>query len=152
MAAFTVQSRRNTKSGSWEIQNNLSKLRKTRGIDALKLAAEVGVSRQTIYAIEAGSYIPNTVVSLRLARALDTSVEAIFQIEPEPEVPASQIAAVHLLGDPSSLPEGQLLRIVKVNGKLVAVVPDSAGWGVQPSDAVFRFRRFAAARASPTRV
>ena len=30
-----------------------------------------GVSRQTIYAIEAGSYVPNTAVALRLARALE---------------------------------------------------------------------------------
>lgn len=120
-----------------EIRNNLSKLRKTRGIEASKLAAAVGVSRQTIYAIEAGTYVPNTIVSLKLALALETPVETIFQIEPEPESPSSQQANVLVLGDPASLARGDLLRIVKVNGQLVAVIPDGTSWGLQSSDAAF---------------
>jgi molybdate-binding protein/DNA-binding XRE family transcriptional regulator len=42
------------------------------------------VSRQTIYAIEAGSFVPNTEVSLRLARELGVAVEALFALEGEP--------------------------------------------------------------------
>jgi DNA-binding XRE family transcriptional regulator len=34
-------------------------------ISAASLAAEAGISRQTIHAIEAGLYVPNTAVSLR---------------------------------------------------------------------------------------
>jgi putative molybdopterin biosynthesis protein len=43
-----------------------------------QLARSVGVTRQAIYAIEAGSYLPNTVVSLQLARALETKVHDLF--------------------------------------------------------------------------
>ncbi len=54
-----------------EIHNNLGKFRRKRGFSAIQLAAMVDVSRQTIYAMEAGTYVPHTVVALRLARALD---------------------------------------------------------------------------------
>src|ERR1035438_5580306 len=42
------------------IQNRLAETRKRRGVGAAGLAGRVGVSRQTIYAIEAGTYVPNT--------------------------------------------------------------------------------------------
>ncbi len=40
----------------------------------------VGVTRQTIYAMEAGSYVPNTAVALRLAQALEVKVEDLFAL------------------------------------------------------------------------
>ena len=65
------------------IENNLGTLRQKRGIPAAQLAKAAGVTRQTIYAMEAGSYIPNTAVALRLARALETSVEDLFSLPRE---------------------------------------------------------------------
>ncbi len=62
-------------------RNALYVFRQRRGISASKLAAQIGVSRQTIYAIEAGKYVPNTVVALLLASILQTSVEELFWIE-----------------------------------------------------------------------
>lgn len=52
------------------VRNRLSAIRQNRGVAAAELAKRVGVSRQTIYAIESGSYIPNTTVALRIAREL----------------------------------------------------------------------------------
>src|SRR4051812_5375080 len=63
--------------------NQLAAMRKARGISAVDLAAQVGVTRQAIYAIEAGTYMPNTAVALRLSRALDSTVEGLFELEPE---------------------------------------------------------------------
>ncbi|MDQ6664999.1 MAG: helix-turn-helix transcriptional regulator, partial [Acidobacteriota bacterium] len=63
-----------------EIDNQLGKARQARGLSAAELAHSAGVSRQTIHAIEAGNYIPNAVIALRLARALDTSVEDLFRL------------------------------------------------------------------------
>src|SRR5260370_13193474 len=63
--------------------SNLGVLRQKRGLSASDLAKTVGVSRQTIYAIEAGSYVPNTVVAIRLARALETTVEELFPLVEE---------------------------------------------------------------------
>jgi molybdate-binding protein/DNA-binding XRE family transcriptional regulator len=99
------------------------------------LAAEAGISRQTVYAIEAGTYVPNTAVSLKLARILGTTVEELFQLESEHEA-VDATAEVFILGEVASLPKGQPLRLVSVNGHLVAVVPDPASWGLQPTDAV----------------
>jgi len=63
------------------IENRLAQIRKSRGIGASDLARRVNVSRQTIYAMEAGSYVPNTLVALRLARVLEVSVEELFRLE-----------------------------------------------------------------------
>ena len=52
------------------VKNRLAQIRKSRGIGAADLALRVEVSRQTIYAIEAGTYVPNTEVALHLAREL----------------------------------------------------------------------------------
>lgn len=45
------------------------------------LAQAVGVSRQTINSIEAGKYIPSTVLSLKIARYFNKPLENIFQLE-----------------------------------------------------------------------
>ena len=46
-----------------------------------ELAQKIHVSRQTIHAIEAGKYVPSTVLALRLAKLFQKSVEEIFQLE-----------------------------------------------------------------------
>jgi DNA-binding XRE family transcriptional regulator len=66
-----------------KISNQLNSIRRGRGIGAAELARRVGVSRQTIYAIEAGSYVPNTEVTLKLARALADNVEELFSLAGE---------------------------------------------------------------------
>ena len=45
------------------------------------LADRVGVSRQTIIAIEKGGYTPSVTLALLLAQALGASVEALFWLE-----------------------------------------------------------------------
>jgi putative transcriptional regulator len=46
-----------------------------------QLAARVGVSRQTIIAIEKGSYNPSVGLALRIARAFGVAVEEVFRLE-----------------------------------------------------------------------
>lgn len=46
-----------------------------------QLADAVGVSRQTINAVETGRFVPSTVLALKIARAFRKSVDAIFQLE-----------------------------------------------------------------------
>ena len=46
-----------------------------------QLADAVGVSRQTINAIEAGKFIPSTVLALKIALRFGKPVEEIFQLE-----------------------------------------------------------------------
>jgi putative transcriptional regulator len=46
-----------------------------------ELAEKIGVSRQAINAIEAGKFVPSTVLALRMAKEFGTPVELIFQLE-----------------------------------------------------------------------
>ena len=43
----------------------------------------VGVSRKTINTVENGVFVPSTILALKLARALDCKVEAIFALDGE---------------------------------------------------------------------
>lgn len=45
------------------------------------LADKIGVSRQTIIAIENDKFTPSTVLALKIARYFNTTVEALFQLE-----------------------------------------------------------------------
>ena len=47
------------------------------------LADAVGVSRQTVNAIETGRYSPSLEVALRIARAFDQPVEGVFSLARE---------------------------------------------------------------------
>lgn len=45
------------------------------------LAEQVGVTRQTIIALEAGRYAPSLLLAFRIARVFGVSVEETFQYE-----------------------------------------------------------------------
>ena len=45
------------------------------------LAKAIGVSRQSINAIEKNKYVPSTVLALKIARLFKKSVEDIFSLE-----------------------------------------------------------------------
>ncbi len=46
-----------------------------------QLAENIGVSRQTINAMESNKYVPSTMLALKLARLFRVKVEEIFQLE-----------------------------------------------------------------------
>ncbi len=46
-----------------------------------QLADAVGVSRQTVNAIETGRFVPSTVLALKIARQFGKAVEEVFQLE-----------------------------------------------------------------------
>ncbi|MCB0880991.1 MAG: helix-turn-helix transcriptional regulator [Thermoleophilia bacterium] len=52
--------------------------RKGAGLTQQTLAGAVGVSRQTIISMETGDYAPSVYLALKVARALGTSVEALW--------------------------------------------------------------------------
>jgi putative transcriptional regulator len=63
-----------------ELANHLSHLRNEAGLTQAQLAAAVGVTRKTINTVERGHYVPSTVLALRLAASLNTTVEEIFSL------------------------------------------------------------------------
>lgn len=102
--------------------NRLATVRKARGISAIDLAAQVGVTRQAIYAIEAGTYMPNTVVALRLARVLDSSVEDLFALEAA-ERPVPDAEAFELLDPASPIDPGEPIQLCRVGKRVIGVAP-----------------------------
>lgn len=63
------------------MKNILRELRKQRGMTQDELAKALGVSRQTINAIENDKYNPTLELALRLARYIDIPVEKLFILE-----------------------------------------------------------------------
>jgi putative transcriptional regulator len=65
------------------MKNNIRVERAIKKITQEQLANLVGVSRQSINAIETGKYVPSTVLALKLARVFEKPVEEIFELEEE---------------------------------------------------------------------
>ena len=63
-----------------KLQNNLQQIRKARGLTQQQLSESADVSRKSINAVENGIYIPSTVLALKIARALECSVEDLFEL------------------------------------------------------------------------
>lgn len=61
--------------------------REKAGLRPAELAERVGITRQTLHAIETGASVPNTLTALHLARVLGCTVEDLFALT-EPEVQA----------------------------------------------------------------
>jgi putative transcriptional regulator len=59
----------------------LKEVRTAAGLTQAQLADAARVSRKTINTVENGVFIPSTIVALDLARALNTTVEAIFYLK-----------------------------------------------------------------------
>lgn len=66
------------------LENGLKAARTRLGLTQAELAERVGVTRKTINTVENGVFVPSTVLALRLARALDTPVEALFWLPAQP--------------------------------------------------------------------
>jgi putative transcriptional regulator len=60
------------------VHNCVQKHRKAAGLTQEQLAIEVGVTRQTIIAIEKGNYTPSVLLALRLSDVLHARVEQLF--------------------------------------------------------------------------
>jgi DNA-binding XRE family transcriptional regulator len=65
------------------IVNALRSFRQRAGLSQGELARQSGTTRQTIGALEAGSYAPTLVVALHIARALGCQVSDLFWLTPE---------------------------------------------------------------------
>ena len=62
------------------MENRIKELRKQMGLRQEDLAQQLGVTRQTINAIENNKYNPTLELAMRLARLLGQPVESIFHL------------------------------------------------------------------------
>ena len=63
------------------ISSSLAHLRKAKDITQEQLAEQVGVTRQTIIAIEKGNYTPSLLLAFKIASVFKLSIESIFHYE-----------------------------------------------------------------------
>jgi putative transcriptional regulator len=63
-----------------EVHNRVHTMRTKMGITQEELARAVGVSRQTVVAIEKGNYVPSVLLAMKIAGFFNQTVEAIFYI------------------------------------------------------------------------
>jgi putative transcriptional regulator len=67
------------------VQNRLRVLRAEREWSQAELAERLGVSRQTVNAVETGKYDPSLPLAFRMARLFDLAIEEVFQWDGEAE-------------------------------------------------------------------
>jgi len=101
------------------VENRLAAMRKSRGVGASDLARRVHVSRQTIYAIEAGTYVPNTETALLLARELEVTVDELFSLQQGTEASPESLSAEVLSAAPPE--RGQPVRICQMGSRWISV-------------------------------
>jgi molybdate-binding protein/DNA-binding XRE family transcriptional regulator len=96
-----------------EIESQVRGRRIASGLSQAELAGRAGLTRQAVSAIEAGQYVPNTLVALRLANVLGCSVEGLFRV---PE--RSNQLDVELIGELPASPAR--VRLARVGERLLA--------------------------------
>jgi len=103
-------------TGAKETLNLVRVRRAAAGLRQHELAQVAGVTRQSISAIEAGQYVPNTTVALRLAHALNCTVEALFPLPDQPTYVDAE-----LIGAPLGSPEPAMrVRVARVGKRMLA--------------------------------
>ena len=117
-----------------DIKNNLTYYRQKRGLSAIELAKRIEVNRQTIYAMEAGTYVPNTAIALKLAHVLDIKVEDLFHLS-FADAP-TEVKTAELLPSDDVVQPGLPVQICGVEKRLIAMLPTPIAWGLPPADAV----------------
>ncbi|MCU1275499.1 MAG: transcriptional regulator of molybdate metabolism, family [Bryobacterales bacterium] len=118
------------------VENRLGQLRKSRGVGASDLARRVHVSRQTIYAIEAGTYVPNTEVALHIARELEVTVDELFSLHAGSQQSPESLAAEVLSAEAPS--KGQAVRICQIGSRWVSVPVSASPYYMPEADGIIK--------------
>ena len=73
------------------IQNQIRRLRfDAEQMTQQQLADRVGVTRQTIIAIEGGNYSPSLTLAFKIARAFDLKIEDVFEYNDDVQVAGNE--------------------------------------------------------------
>ncbi len=84
VSSLNVLSENNQGELSLKLGNNLKRCRFDKDdMSQEALAKKVGVSRQTIFSIEKGKFVPSTLLAIKLARFFEKPVESIFYLVEE---------------------------------------------------------------------
>ncbi len=127
------------------VENRLEQIRKGRGLGASDLARRVNVSRQTIYAIESGTYVPNTEVALLLARELEVPVGELFSLKEATEASPESLAAEVLSAVPPE--QGQPVRVCQIGSSWISVPVTASPYFMPEADGIVKRPARAGGRA-----
>ncbi len=73
---------------STQVKNCLAELREEKGWSQGDLAVALGVSRQTVNALERGKYDPSLPLAFKIAKLFKRSIEEIFEPDDKPSKPS----------------------------------------------------------------
>src|SRR5215475_11504382 len=118
------------------VENKLAQIRKSRGVGASDLARRIHVSRQTIYAIEAGTYVPNTEVALNLARELEVTVDELFSLQTGVQKSPESLSAEVLSAEPPA--KGQPVRICQMGSRWISVPATASPYYMPEADGIVK--------------
>lgn len=106
--------------------SRLRAARGEKGLTQLSLAEAVGITRQSLFAIESGKAAPSVFLALRLAQALDHGVEELFGAERDRASTPAEAAAPGLGGG------GGRVALAHLAGRWVAHGLTAAQWESVP--------------------
>ena len=118
------------------VENRLGQIRKSRGVSASDLARRVRVSRQTIYSIEAGTYVPNTEVALNLARELEVTIDELFALQGGARKSPESLTTEVLSGEAPA--KGQPVRICQIGSRWVSVPVSASPYYMPEADGIIK--------------
>jgi putative molybdopterin biosynthesis protein len=115
-----------------ETRTHLKQVRERRGISAATLAKLAGITRQTVYSIEAGNYVPNTSVALHLAKLLEVSVGELFSLANEAIAPPKSVPVDFI----TPARNGQPVQLCRVGNRIIGVSAAPQPMMFPPADAI----------------
>jgi putative molybdopterin biosynthesis protein len=105
------------------VENRIRGRRQAAGLSQQALARRCGMTRQAMHAIEAGHYVPSTLVAMRLALALGCRVEDLFHLTDA----SRQLEAEWLGGPPAADVHRTRIQLARVGSRLLARPLTGAG-------------------------
>ena len=66
-----------------DVKNKIKELRAKTSMSQQDLAEKIGVTRQTIYYLERGTYNPSLKLAMKIAKVFNISIEDLFELEEE---------------------------------------------------------------------
>jgi putative molybdopterin biosynthesis protein len=115
-----------------ETRTHLNRIRQRRGVSAAALAKLAGITRQTIYAIEGGDYVPNTTVALQLAKILEVRVEELFSLDADSSAALKPVPVDFI----TPARTGQPVQLCRVGKRMIGVSPAPQHLMLPPADAI----------------
>ncbi len=117
-----VAARKQARATQHSVESRVRAARVEKGLSQAELAEAAGLTRQAVYSIESGHYLPNVTTALALARTLDRRVEDLFTIDS-----AATMIDGELLGQKQGPPPTARAKVWSVGERTLVLPVESLG-------------------------